>query len=192
MANYLVLVTILAVPALATAEPHPKLLEKTQPAPIEQPDWGAHSRLTGTMGLFTPVGEVGIEYTQMIAPFFELGVGAGLGLSGPQVAIMPRMRAGEGAVSMSFGAGFSGGAYHDLYLGLCIVGDSCRDTTVKTTVLWANAEAGIQWTSREGVAVRLYGGGGRVLTHGTCHNGDCDGVNGTMLPYGGLALGHTF
>ena len=193
MAKYLVLAATITVPALASAEPHPALLDRGQPEPIEQPDQGARSRITLNLGLFTPVGELGFEYTQMVVRFLEIGASVGVGFSGPQAAIMPRLRAGGGPISISIGAGLSGGAYTDPFGLSCPDASSvpCSDNGVKATLLWTNAEGGIQWTSHGGVVVRLYAGAGRVLTHGTCRNGECDRVDGMTLPYAGLAFGHT-
>lgn len=161
-----------------------------EPAGVDETvDRGARSRVSLSLGLFTPIGEVGFEYTQRLASFLELGVAAGGGYGGPQVAVMPRLRAGTGAMSLSLGAGLSGGPYREPEL--IVWGD--HDTERAAVAIWANLEGGVQGTWRSGALLRVYGGVGRIMWSGDCRGGDdwCDALPGSVLPYVGIAIGHT-
>jgi hypothetical protein len=57
--------------------------------------------------------------------------------------------------------------------------------------MWANAEVGLLMTWPTGGSVRLYGGGGQLIAHGTCTGPRCGGLIGDRLPYFGIAIGHT-
>lgn len=156
-------------------------------------DHGARSRVSGSLGLLTPTGEIGFEYTRNLAAFLELGIAVGYGFSGPQLAVMPRLRTGSGPLSVSLGAGLSGGPYHEPVLLVdgcpCTGCESCKPTDA--TAMWANLELGVQGTGQSGVMVRVYGGAGRLVWMGDCVGGDCRRLPGTLLPYLGLAIGHT-
>ena len=153
----------------------------------EADDRGARSRLAFLFGLFTPTGEIGIEYTQNVASFLEVGLGVDGGFSGIQGAVMPRLRVGSGAVGVTLGAGLSGGHYRKPEF-FCW-GGPCMDT--ETTALWVNVEAGVQVTSRTGFTMSLYGGVGSIAISSGCSGPDCDELKGDALPYGGIAIGHT-
>lgn len=201
--NWFVMVAgVLVVPALAGAEPVTSSAPPGASAPvraenegakaseaIEADNRGARSRLTFLLGLFTPTGEFGLEYTQNVASLFEVGVGVGGGFSGPQVSIMPRLRMGNGAVSLLLGAGLSGGPYHEPVLFCLSEHGGCMAT--ETTAVWGNIEGGLQMVSRGGTTVTLYGGLGTMLGASGCTGPDCDDIVGTELPYGGIAIGHT-
>src|ERR1041385_5730671 len=79
-------------------------LAHADPMQIDRRD---HSRVGATVGLFTPTGDLGVEYTQVLHPNVEIGVGAGVGLVrvGPQVSVMPRLRTNLGPFSLTGGAG---------------------------------------------------------------------------------------
>ncbi|MEO7731436.1 MAG: hypothetical protein ABIY55_10715 [Kofleriaceae bacterium] len=178
MVERLVLAVIGMAPALASAAPN---------APTNAAiDRGAQGRLALTLGLLTPTGEIGVEYTQRVLPYLEIGAGGGLGVFGAQASLMPRLRAGDRNTSLTLGAGVSGGPFHEQPI-LCF--DDCGNT--ETTVLWANLEIGFDFTSDSGVSFRVYGGAGDLIAHGSCTGPDCDRLRGTILPYVGIAVGHT-
>jgi len=152
------------------------------------------SRLAVSFGAATPTGELGVEYTQSVHRYLELGLGGGIGITGPQAAFMPRLRLGRGSSAMTLGAGISGGYYDEPRLvSFCFSdrGEKCADNTTKTTAVWANAELGMQSTYASGWTVHFYLGVGKALAHGKCRNGNCDDVDGMTMPYVGLAIGHT-
>jgi hypothetical protein len=161
-------------------------LANADPAPGDDAAPRAHSRVSGTLGLFTPTGSLGVEYTQAALPTFEIGAGVGVGFSGPQASIMPRLRIGDGLQAIVLGAGASGGR---LVIPVLFCFDECTDT--RTTALWVDVEAGIQATTSGGVTLSAYGGLSRVVAHGACTGDQCNRVDRLMLPYAGFALGHT-
>jgi hypothetical protein len=59
---------------------------------VKEIDPSTRSRISLTLGLFTPTGELGGEYTQALLPGLEIGAGAGAGGFGPQASLMPRLR----------------------------------------------------------------------------------------------------
>jgi hypothetical protein len=180
VAVVVILAAMAIAPAVAFAQP--------RELPGDDADWGARPRVSASVGLFTPTGELGAEYTQPLAPGFEVGVGVGAGLSGAQFAAMPRLRFGRGYFAMTLGAGVSGGPLR--VPGFCWGEGSCMDD--KANALWINGEIGAQFTSRGGLAFRIFGGVGAVATHGECTSGDCRSIDDLWLPYLGVSLGHTF
>lgn len=184
MVNRFALVAVVLVPVLAHADS--KLVID------EEPDRGARSRLSATLGGATPTGVFGVEYTQNLHPNVELGAGAGIGITGPQVSLMPRLRVGRSNTAGLLGAGISGGTFNepDLF-NLCFSTGPCPNNNIKTTALWANAEAGVQLTSKGGTTFYLYGGIGKAIATGHCDRGNCSRVDRMTLPYLGIAFGHT-
>src|SRR5678815_4568848 len=82
----------------------------------------------GTAGMWTPVGELGAEMTIEPVPAFEIGVGAGMAFSGPQVALMPRLRVGNDETALTLGLGASAGHWKESPI-FCWGGeDECSDT----------------------------------------------------------------
>jgi hypothetical protein len=177
---------VVLVPAIGSANSHTAVVSHD-----DNPDSGVHSRLSLTLGLLTPTGEFGLEYT-VVVPYLEVGVGGGVGLVyGAQASIMPRLHLGNRELSVTLGAGISGGPYGN-FAGPCFTTnyDQCKST--KTTALWANVEAGLMWTSDGGASLRLYGGIGTIVGQTGCTGPDnCDGFVGDQLPYLGFAIGHS-
>jgi hypothetical protein len=173
---------IALAPAVASADSH---------APVSKDgDPEARSRLSITLGLFTPTGELGFEYTQIVIPALEVGAGIGIGGFGPQASVTPRLRIGDRQLLFTLGGGISGGPYSES-ASLCLTTDYDLCKSTNTTVVWANVEAGFQMTSAGGATLRFYGGDGRLVSHGACTGPRCDGLTGMELPYFGVAFGHT-
>lgn len=155
-----------------------------------------HSRLGATVGLFTPVGEAGLEYTYAAHRNVEIGFGAGLGHLGvgtptPQASIMPRLRTRIGAVTFTLGTGLSGGPYTNF--GIRDGADVIHHQS--TTALWANVEAGIQVSSQHGPFARFAVGGGKVIAHSKIEADDTQytmTLSDDALPYAGLTIGTSF
>jgi hypothetical protein len=179
----IVLAAVISAPALTGADPQVVLGEDV--------DWAARSRVSGSVGVFTPIGEFGFEYTHMVLPTLEIGAGAGVGYLGPQVSLMPRLRTGQGPTSFTFGAGISGGPYSAPELPFFCEPSGPNMCITRTTVLWGNLEVGVQRTWREGMTLRVYGGAGRIVAHTACTGHGCNSVSGLTLPYLGIAIGHT-
>jgi hypothetical protein len=165
------------------------------------PDIATHSRVGATLGLGTPIGAAGIEYTQSLGRHAEIGAGVGEGLfMGPQLAIMPRLRATTGATTFSFGAGLSAGQWYDP--DICNSDDPGCGNRIKA--LWANLELGAQWTSARGYFVRGFAGAGKIVadTAPMCQPQDGYGCyspwgrtpdgHWTFQPYAGVTVGKAF
>ena len=137
--------------------------------PSQPTDARDHSRVGATVGIATPVGEVGVEYTWAALPALEIGLGAGIAMNMgpgvavlPQASVMPRFRVRRGAVTFTVGSGLSGGEFQNV---------SPFAEQKPVTALWANAEAGIQFSSSRGRFVRLFAGAGLIVAHSTPMSG---------------------
>ncbi len=139
-----------------------------------------HSRVAVILGVATPIGGFGAEYTLALPRDFDLALGAGfattsvlrdtagygdsagVGRADLQAAAMARYRLRRGAVTFTVGAGLSGGRFTSCSgdLGACENAD-------RAAALWANTEAGLQVSSKAGPFVRLFLGTGYLLAHGT-------------------------
>jgi hypothetical protein len=173
----LVIAALVLAPGIAFADP------------AAHDDYGAKSRVSATLGLATPTGSLGVEYAHALHPNLELALGAGMGFSGPQLSVMPRLRAGSGPVSFSLGAGVSGGPFE--VFEICF---DCEDEMeTKANTLWANVEAGLQITTHGGTAVRMFGGLGHVVAYDSCSGPHCSELEDNYkLPYAGISIGRTF
>jgi hypothetical protein len=151
---------------------------------LERPD-RSHSGVT--LGLFTPIGELGVEYTQAVREHLEVSAGAGLGLFvrvGPQVAVVPRVRARYGALTLLAGIGLSCGRYNNISAFARV--DAPRIFTV-----WANPEVGVQAAGPWRTFARFSLGVGVQVAHGAYDPTDT-GVRDELnahIPYGGLTVG---
>ena len=149
----------------------------------------ARPALSATIGLFTPVGEAGIEYTTPLGANVDLGLGAGMALGGPQFSIMPRVHLGSRRFAFTLGAGVSAGGF--TIPDFSFDGEGQMNTHTDLAI-WANGEVGIEGHSDGGFTARLFAGIGRIVGDaGSCNGDDCDNVVGITLPYAGLSLGHT-
>jgi hypothetical protein len=184
MCRFVVMVLFIVVPAVATAEPEV----------AQRSDVAMRPRIAMSLGVGTPTGELGFEYTQVLFRYLEIGAGVGIGVTGFQGSVMPRLRIGGHGTLLMLGAGLSGGMYDEPQLfDLCLTTnyDECRNQNPKTTALWGNFELGIQRTTPTGFTWRFYGGVGEALGHGDCLRGNCDRVDGMTIPYLGFSIGHT-
>jgi hypothetical protein len=182
--------TLLAVVLSSTAPLAHADVDASSTSPADRRN---HSRVGATVGLFTPVGEAGLEYTYVVRRDVEIGFGAGLGNLGfgeanPQAAIMPRLRTPIGAGTLTLGTGLSGGPYTNR---------GVRDADYvfheqSTSALWANVEAGVQITSQRGPFARVALGVGKVIAHSTIEADDTMYMNtlaDDLLPFAALTIG---
>jgi hypothetical protein len=144
------------------------------------------SSLTATLGLFTPVGELGAEYTYEPRPEVEIGIGGGVAFSGFQAAVMPRARFGDDHGAITLGVGASIGNYKEEQL-FCFE-DDCSDTTA--TTVWGNGEAALELISWHGTVARFFLGAGRIMSASSCEGPDCGSLEGDWLGYAGMSIGH--
>jgi len=147
------------------------------------------------LGVWTPVGFMGAELEQTIAPNWTMSAGAGLSTSGLQGSAMVHMLAGGERSKLTVGAGISGGKY--TWRESCL---DCDDGAVKNgTVAWGNVELGGEHRFSSGFAIRYFGGYGHViagdLTCDSTFNNDCVQYHrddGYDVIYGGVGLGGAF
>ncbi len=173
-ARLLAIASVLVVASAAHADP-----------PRDRAD---DSRIGATLGLFTPTGELALEYTQVLHENFEVGVGVGAGLVrvGPQVSVMPRLRVRRGSLVLSLGAGLSAGRYNNI--------SAFQDASAPHILsLFGNVEGGLQITSQRGPFVRGFVGAGRIVAHGNYDQTDPAqrAELEDVIPYGGLTVGWT-
>jgi hypothetical protein len=183
MKTTVMLVTALASLAVA-AVAH---AEAGSPAPLS--DRRDHSHIGATLGLFTPTGELGVEYSQALHPNLELDVGAGVGLVrvGPQFSVMPRARIRRGPVTLLAGAGLSVGKFNN-------ISAFAEDNAPQIKSLFGNVEGGLQVAIRQGVFARFSLGAGKILAHEDYMPKNDMERNEVkdVIPYGGLTVGYLF
>jgi hypothetical protein len=153
------------------------------PQPVDHRD---DSRIGATLGLFTPTGELGLEYTQALHPNLELGLGAGVGLVrvGGQASVMPRLRVRRGAFTLSGGAGLSLGRFNN-------VSAFADENAPRVLSLFANGEVGLQITSKSGPFVRGFLGAGKIVAHEQVA-AEYQAELKDVIPYGGVTFGWMF
>ncbi|MEP6861076.1 MAG: hypothetical protein ABJE66_10670 [Deltaproteobacteria bacterium] len=144
------------------------------------------SRIGATVGLFTPTGELGVEYTRVFHPNFELGLGAGVGLVrvGPQASVMPRLRVRRGPFTLSGGAGLSVGRFNN-------ISAFADENAPRVLSLFANGEVGFAISSTRGPFVRGFLGAGKIVAHEQVTDAYRSELK-DVIPYGGITFGWTF
>lgn len=144
------------------------------------------SRVGATVGLFTPTGELGVEYTQSLHPNFEIGLGTGVGLVrvGPQASVMPRLRMRRGPITLSGGAGLSVGRFNN-------VSAFSDENAPRVLSLFANGELGLQISSTRGPFVRGFLGAGKIVAHEQVTDAYRAELK-DVIPYGGVTFGWLF
>ena len=201
-----------AAPARA-ALPTPRLVpdlslstDKNQDAAPEPDPWvnrkKSISLAGGSPGSPTGVAGLTLEY----APVKWIVLGAGGGYSpdgGPRGAFMPRLRLPLNHwVAVGMGFPFSLGPYQYTfeqpqqcdYAG-CATG--IRTTRTWSIATWGHLEPNVEFRVGPGVALRLFGGYGRVLNTQSdgCTSTDprgCPSNIGEQKVYGGLTLGYAW
>ena len=159
-----ILAAVVGIPSIAAADPRVSI--------------------NGTLGLVTPVGELGADITIEPVPAFEIAIGAGMAFSGPQLSIMPRLRAGDEYNAFEVGVGMSTGHWHEEPF-LCW--SDCTPTD--TTALWLNGESVYQRVSQSGAVYRVFFGLEKMVGDQNCTGSGCGGMDLTF-PYVGVSFGH--
>ena len=146
----------------------------------------------GSMGVGSAVGELGATFTYAPRPALQFELGAGLGLSGIQFPVMPKVTVGTRHHRLSVGAGPS-----------VAVGSNTKPEQTCVSY-WLNAEAGYEYQSTAGFSFLIAAGftkgiAGTMPGIGT--PGDYEPGDGTVpesvsrlpiLPQGRIALGRWF
>jgi hypothetical protein len=149
-------------------------------------------RLMGNMGLASAVGEMGSTVTFAPRPELQIELGAGLGLSGFQLSLMPKATVGTRRDRFVIGIGPS------VAIG---TNTNPRQTCVS---LWLNAEVGYEFRSIAGFSFLVAAGITKGIAGtmpgmgapGTYEPGDTtmpDAVRGLpVFPQGRIAFGRWF
>jgi hypothetical protein len=146
--------------------------------------------LQGSLGLGSPVGALGLSYAYMPVGQVEIEVGGGVGFTGYQVAVMPKLALG---------------ASDRLVLGLgpSLSIDASSEGTKNAIGYWLNGEIGYRHTTAFGLSVLAAVGVSYGLS-GTIHTAcgiDCaagvprqpgESIAGKFLPEMRIALGRAF
>lgn len=146
--------------------------------------------LQGSLGLGSPVGALGLSYAYMPVRQVEIEIGGGLGFTGYQVAVMPKLALGTSDRLV-------------IGLGPSVSVDASGEGKRNAIGYWLNGEIGYRHSTAFGLSVLAavgvsYGLSGTV--HTTC-GVDCpagtshepgDSIVGKLLPEMRIALGRAF
>ncbi len=179
--SLLAILTVLGSSAVAVAQGTHRALP--------QASVSKQNLLQGTLGLGSPVGALGLSYAHMPVKQVEIEVGGGLGFSGYQVAVMPKLSLGEtDRLLVGLGPSVSVDASND---GKRHIG------------YWLNAEVGYRHSTAFGLSVLAaigmsYGLAGTV--HTACGIGCAasapgatgDPISGRLFPAVRVAFGRAF
>jgi hypothetical protein len=200
-------IVIFAVLSALTWPATAQTADGTGPSPREA--------IYGVVGIGTPVGFLGGEFTARIERDLEISVGAGFGLSTEknaanynqlhvlQWAVMPRYRVGDGRNVLTLGAGLSGGNYSHTAASLCASQEDeslCNDPASWRYTLWTNVEVGGEYWAASHFAFRYFVGYGHIVAQGaqhctfqvsvsSCDDDPAGSFPYSNIPYFGLAFG---
>ncbi|TMQ20556.1 MAG: hypothetical protein E6J90_06655 [Deltaproteobacteria bacterium] len=143
------------------------------------------------LGIASAIGFAGATYSLSPAPGFLGELGAGVGASGLQLSIMPKLVFGASTSRFVIGAGASVGIP-----GVTIVtnnGPFMSNVNEKVITPWFNAEIGYDYRSRTGTAFLVAGGITVGLAHGCAESIDsCTELYGLVLPQIRIGFGRWF
>jgi hypothetical protein len=152
----------------------------------------AKSRLMGNMGIGSAVGEMGATFTYAPRPELQIELGAGLGLTGLQLSLMPKASLGSRHHRFLVGVGPS-----------TAIGTNTKPAATCVS-WWLNAEVGYEYRSASGFSFLLAAGitkgvAGMVPgigAPGVYEPGDVTTPEAArelpLLPQGRIALGRWF
>jgi hypothetical protein len=147
------------------------------------------------LGVGTPLGFIGVEAEHVVLGTLAVSAGAGVGLAGPQAALMARTLLGGDRSKFVIGAGLSGGRYR--WAEFCIDAKGC--TQKAGLVGWGNLEIGGAHRFRSGFALEYFGGYGHLIAGDlACEQATYDHCmtdhknDGHNLVYTGVAFGYAF
>lgn len=133
------------------------------------------------LGMFSPVGALGIVYSRPVHRSVAIEIGAGVGFSGVQLSAMAKLRRGEGRTKFTPGVGVSVGLP---VLGTAIHGghpmgdDDMRGADV--TSAWLDVDLlGVEHRTRSGLVLSASGGVTLALTEG---HWDAAGLGDNIKP----------
>ena len=146
--------------------------------------------LQGSLGLGSPVGALGLSYAYLPVRQVEIEVGGGVGFTGYQAAVMPKLAIGTSDRLV-------------LGLGPSVSIDASNEGKQNAIGYWLNGEIGYRHTTAFGLSVLAavgvsYGLGGTVRTVCgiDCASGASrvpdESIAGKFLPEMRIALGRAF
>jgi hypothetical protein len=176
----------------------------------DEPDdspWNREFSLDATAGLGTPVGFGGAVAGLTLVPWFTIELGGGATGSGPQGALMLRVRESKGDVRVGFAVGPSIGPR--AATKIIDFFDTVEDVFTWDLGVRVNAELSLERRWATGLEVRGFAGVGIVTNAASgcvqhdaeagiradypCESGAAaGGLFTTVLPYIGVAVGHSF
>lgn len=142
----------------------------------------------GSFGVGSPIGALGVSYTYVPVPQMEVEIGGGIGLSGYQGSIVPKLSLGSASDRLVIGVGPS------------ISADSGREPRRTYVGYWLSGEIGYQHSTPAGLSVLIAAGAGYGLS-GTMHTLctlDCTSndrgsdIAGRLVPQARIAIGRWF
>ena len=137
------------------------------------------NKLAVVLGLGSPWGELGVSYQRQLRPSLALETGVGLGATGLQLAVLPKLLIGSGAARLYLEGGPSLTLSDEAGAGLWAAGEVGFESTFNSWTLGFGAGASI-----------LAAGEVRVPI---CFVGDCSNLQpGTWLPEIRLVVGRNF
>jgi hypothetical protein len=143
------------------------------------------------LGIASAVGFAGVTYSLAPTTGFLAELGVGVGASGLQLSVMPKLVIGASAHRFIIGAGPSVGIP-----GVTIVtnnGPFGSNENEHVVTPWLNAEIGYDYRSRTGAAFLVAGGITVGLAHGCAVSIDsCTELYGLILPQIRVGFGHWF
>lgn len=179
--SFLAILTVLGSSAVAMAQGAHMALP---PAAVSK-----QNLLQGTLGLGSPVGALGLSYAHMPVKQVEIEIGGGLGFSGYQVAVMPKLSLGESDRLL-------------VGLGPSVSIDASSDEK-RHIGYWLNAEVGYRHSTAFGLSVLAaigvsYGLAGTVHTAcgigcaASAPAGAGEAIAGRLFPAMRVAFGRAF
>jgi len=174
---------------LALGLPFTARADEGEPVPDRS---GSRIRLMGNMGVGSAVGELGATFTYAPRPELQIELGTGLGLSGFQFSLMPKVSVGTRRERLVVGVGPS-----------VAIGTSANPEQTCVS-LWLNAEVGYEFRSASGFSFLVAAGITKGIAGtmpgrgapGVYEPGDTTAPEAVwglpIAPQGRIALGHWF
>jgi len=144
----------------------------------------------GSFGLGSPIGALGVSYTYVPIPQLEVEIGGGVGRSGYQCSIVPKLSLGSTSDRLVLGVGPS------------ISADTWNEPKRTYVGYWLSGEIGYQHTTPAGVSVLVAAGIGyglsgtmRVQCSADCASNDQGwdaDIAGRVVPQVRMAVGRWF
>lgn len=151
------------------------------PAAASAGDLPSRNALRLDAGLFSAVGELGTSYTRSLTSLLQLEAGVGVGLSGVQLSLMPKLSAGQGRHRYVGGIGVSAAIF---------LGAGPDDSPA---FAWLNADVlGYEYRSSGGFTLLAAVGLTVGLAGHYSWEESQESIRGTLMPQARLGVGYCF